>query len=316
MSSMQVMMRLPAERLPVLQALFAERPHGLSLHQFVSAMLLHLDKDDTEDGKTALIADLIELFKQVDVNGDGHMDWDEFTAFVIEAGMVSGRSTASQEQKYSEDAAYECGSHMPRHMRYFPALHLLAVCESEHSVLKFFDPHTLPGAAVPADGGAGGGSKPPPRRHASSSAAERGAGAGAHRMALVSVLQPPGATAIDIAAPANASAGGGPAAVAASAASASASSVAPAGGAKAGAAKTSGKGPPPIPATLIPPSASTQVLAIEYLEGLDLFAIAVNDLSISLWNAEKVISLGPSLSGAGGGGRRRGGGEGVRAPHL
>ena len=145
--SMQVMMRLPAERLPVLQGLFAERPHGLTLHQFVSAMLLHLEEDEGEDGRTSLVADLIELFKQVDVNGDGHMDWDEFTAFVIEAGMVSGKSTASQEQRYAEDEAFECAAHMPRHCRYFAELRLLAVCENEHSMLRFFDPHTLPGPA-------------------------------------------------------------------------------------------------------------------------------------------------------------------------
>ena len=28
----------------------------------------------------------IELFKQVDVNGDGGMEWDEFSGFIVEAG--------------------------------------------------------------------------------------------------------------------------------------------------------------------------------------------------------------------------------------
>ena len=32
------------------------------------------------------VADLIELFAQVDVNGDGTMEWEEFSAFCIEAG--------------------------------------------------------------------------------------------------------------------------------------------------------------------------------------------------------------------------------------
>ncbi|KAF1790898.1 EF-Hand 1, calcium-binding site [Phytophthora cactorum] len=37
----------------------------------------------------SFIEDLIELFAQVDVNGDGTMEWEEFTSAIIEGGMGS-----------------------------------------------------------------------------------------------------------------------------------------------------------------------------------------------------------------------------------
>lgn len=35
------------------------------------------------------VADLVELFHQIDVNGDDSMEWDEFTGFIINMAMAS-----------------------------------------------------------------------------------------------------------------------------------------------------------------------------------------------------------------------------------
>ena len=37
------------------------------------------------------VSELCELFAQVDVNNDGTMEWEEFSAFCIEAGMAATR---------------------------------------------------------------------------------------------------------------------------------------------------------------------------------------------------------------------------------
>ncbi len=58
---------------------------GLSLEQFVKVMLVHLNLPDTKD-KVGLVKNLIELFKQIDVNNDGSMEWEEFTNHIIELG--------------------------------------------------------------------------------------------------------------------------------------------------------------------------------------------------------------------------------------
>ena len=63
---------------------------GLTLPQFIKVMLIHLP--ETRD-KIGLVQNLIELFKQIDVNDDKTLEWDEFTGHIIELGMVSKEGT-------------------------------------------------------------------------------------------------------------------------------------------------------------------------------------------------------------------------------
>jgi hypothetical protein len=35
-----------------------------------------------------LALELIDLFKEIDVNGDGTMEWDEFSNYIIELGLL------------------------------------------------------------------------------------------------------------------------------------------------------------------------------------------------------------------------------------
>lgn len=47
-------------------------------------MLNHLGAEYTD--KTKLVKELIELFRQIDVNNDGTLEWEEFTNHIIELG--------------------------------------------------------------------------------------------------------------------------------------------------------------------------------------------------------------------------------------
>jgi len=58
---------------------------GLGLLEYIKVMLKHLP--DIKD-KVGLVKNLIELFKQIDVNGDETLEWDEFSNHIIELGMV------------------------------------------------------------------------------------------------------------------------------------------------------------------------------------------------------------------------------------
>ncbi len=58
---------------------------GLEILDYIKVMLKHLP--DIKD-KVGLVKNLIELFKQIDVNGDGTLEWDEFSNHIIELGMV------------------------------------------------------------------------------------------------------------------------------------------------------------------------------------------------------------------------------------
>lgn len=64
-------------------------PDGFSLDEFVNLML---EKLGPPDGDTLrFTTELCELFAQIDVNGDGTMEWEEFTSYCVEAGIVATR---------------------------------------------------------------------------------------------------------------------------------------------------------------------------------------------------------------------------------
>jgi hypothetical protein len=47
------------------------------------------------------------MYEQIDVNGDGTMEWDELTRFVIEAGMTSGNQEAPKTYHRSVFKTYD-----------------------------------------------------------------------------------------------------------------------------------------------------------------------------------------------------------------
>ena len=53
---------------------------------FIKMMLNHLPVEAKDE--TVLVRNLVELFKEIDYNGDGDLQWDEFTSNIIEQGMV------------------------------------------------------------------------------------------------------------------------------------------------------------------------------------------------------------------------------------
>jgi len=60
---------------------------GLSLDQFLKVMLNHLGAEYSD--KTKLVKELIELFRQIDVNNDETLEWEKFTKHIIELGRLS-----------------------------------------------------------------------------------------------------------------------------------------------------------------------------------------------------------------------------------
>ena len=60
------------------------------MQQYIKVMLNHLP--ETRD-RTGLVKNLIELFRQIDVNNDASLEWDEFTGHIIELGMVRKDAT-------------------------------------------------------------------------------------------------------------------------------------------------------------------------------------------------------------------------------
>lgn len=66
------MEKLHKKKMYIIEQQFASKEKGLEIEEFVQVMLEHLDynKDSQEEVKKITLA-LIELFKEIDVNGDG-----------------------------------------------------------------------------------------------------------------------------------------------------------------------------------------------------------------------------------------------------
>ena len=96
----QTMMRLPSNELMSLQEDFESNPDGLLPAEFVRVMLnraaqkaAHGGADDgvaplvdeaTGAPNLGAVAELLELFEQIDANGDGSLEWDEFVQVVVD----------------------------------------------------------------------------------------------------------------------------------------------------------------------------------------------------------------------------------------
>lgn len=78
-----IMGHLNYRKLQKIKEDFKKQEEGLSMEDFVKIMLVHLP--DTRD-PVGLVKNLMELFKQIDVNGDEQLEWEEFTGHIIEMG--------------------------------------------------------------------------------------------------------------------------------------------------------------------------------------------------------------------------------------
>lgn len=65
---------------------------GLSLPEFCQMMLPYLrTRGQTREHTLALVEQLAELFDRIDFNGDNSLEWEEFTSYCVEAGLVASR---------------------------------------------------------------------------------------------------------------------------------------------------------------------------------------------------------------------------------
>ncbi|OWZ21416.1 LOW QUALITY PROTEIN: hypothetical protein PHMEG_0004045 [Phytophthora megakarya] len=108
---MDVMMRLKGAGFSAIANAFREREEklggGLPLLDFVEIVLPGLPKAKNAEEKAASISALIDLFEDIDINGDGVMEFDEFTSFCVDAGMVATRNQVSTlKHRYERDTKH------------------------------------------------------------------------------------------------------------------------------------------------------------------------------------------------------------------
>ena len=82
---------LDNSRLPALESAFSTHPNGLPVEDFVLLVESALEVKDTDTMN--VVRALFRLFSEIDINGDGNMEWSEFTQYVIDTVFEeSGKS--------------------------------------------------------------------------------------------------------------------------------------------------------------------------------------------------------------------------------
>ena len=78
------MLQLSEKMLKSLEKYWKQNDDGLQLEDFVQLMLKRIYTYD-DDEKYELAYGSYKLFMEIDINGDGLMEWTEFMQFIIDA---------------------------------------------------------------------------------------------------------------------------------------------------------------------------------------------------------------------------------------
>jgi WD40 repeat protein len=79
-----IMLKIPPENMSVLREDFLESSVGLDMNEFLVAVISAMNIEDKYE-MLLMVADLIDFFHLVDINGDGFMEWEEFVMFILDA---------------------------------------------------------------------------------------------------------------------------------------------------------------------------------------------------------------------------------------
>lgn len=80
-------MLLSKERMEKLEVIWEDYPDGIELPMFTKLIMDSIDCTDQE--KYEIVHGALKLFSEVDINGDLHMEWDEFMQYIIDAVVES-----------------------------------------------------------------------------------------------------------------------------------------------------------------------------------------------------------------------------------
>jgi WD40 repeat protein len=112
-----MMSLLDLNRINKLNEFYKDYPDGIEKVAFIEFLKKHLpcDYNDPMD-ETNLVYGLYKLFCEVDFNGDGHMQWEEFTQFIIDT--VEGDKDAKVDKNEDKNAKLFDEKIMIKYKRY------------------------------------------------------------------------------------------------------------------------------------------------------------------------------------------------------
>ena len=118
-----MMMKMNPVALTNIRKEFFAREDALTLDEFMFVINKHLINKHSEDDfvmetpeQRDFGANMFELFKDIDINGDGDLEWQEFTTFVVEkANLLNKRQKLASLAHYSDSTSILDASAAYRH---------------------------------------------------------------------------------------------------------------------------------------------------------------------------------------------------------
>ena len=138
-----LLMQLDKQAMAHIRSSFSHHPEGLDLYTFVLIASTYMRScvGSKED-----IAALIEMFRDIDVNGDEVMEWDEFTSHLVQLASTYGEDTTSSQLPHFTPSMVEDTSTHDRVcdvVRYIPALKRCVLFERNSRRFKLYSPHDI-----------------------------------------------------------------------------------------------------------------------------------------------------------------------------
>ena len=133
-----LLMQLDKTAMSSIRTSFSHHPAGLDLYTFVLMAMTYMRScvGSRED-----VAALIEMFRDIDVNGDEVMEWEEFTSHLVQLASTYGEDTTSSQLPHFTPAVLEDTSSHERvvdAVRYVPGLKKLVLFERNSRRFKVY----------------------------------------------------------------------------------------------------------------------------------------------------------------------------------
>ena len=112
-ATFSMMMKMNPDALTLIRKEFFAREDSVTLDQFIYIIQKHLVNRSGDNSfvmetpeQREFGTNMYELFKDIDVNGDGQLEWQEFTSFTVEKANL-----LNKRQKLTSIAHYHDSSH-------------------------------------------------------------------------------------------------------------------------------------------------------------------------------------------------------------
>eukprot|EP00742_Colponemidia_sp_Colp-10_P006501 GILJ01006966.1.p1 GENE.GILJ01006966.1~~GILJ01006966.1.p1 ORF type:complete len:1036 (-),score=169.77 GILJ01006966.1:198-3305(-) len=141
----ELTMNLDSSTISLLKREFKRRNDSVDIVEFVRILKEQVAGNRIGEDEMSQLKSFVDLFKEIDMSGDGSLQWEEFTNFIIEkASVIRDRFRADAIKEYhpSEVVVQYKHDKPVDKVFYFPEIDRLACFEKDDGKLKLFNSET------------------------------------------------------------------------------------------------------------------------------------------------------------------------------